>query len=137
MNVYCQKCGQPNHYGSKKPIFCGQCGDPLDGRPKKSIGSKRENAKKRTSRVKLEESENDEEQEITSIPDVQGLAVEIEAPKLKGFTIGDIAGSSPESASIDDIEVAPGDAPPLDEKKFLSDFQKEAGSLRQKGKGNA
>jgi uncharacterized Zn finger protein (UPF0148 family) len=133
MNIYCQKCGQPNHYGSKKPIFCGYCGESLDGRPKESVASKKQTLKERIAKAQNE----DEEEEITLVPDIQKIDVEIESPKLKGFKIGDIAGSTPENAAVDEAGIAPKEGPPLDEEKFMSDFQKEAGSLRQKGKGNA
>tara|TARA_Y100001963_G_scaffold135838_1_gene197790 strand:- start:2667 stop:3071 length:405 start_codon:yes stop_codon:yes gene_type:complete len=134
MNVYCQKCGQPNHYGSKKPKFCSHCGESFGSTPQKTKkASNRGHIQKQLGRAA---QSDDEENEVTSVPNIDKLDVEIEAPKAAGVTIGQIAGTNPEDATVDEAGPTK-QAPQPSPEEVMSDLQREAGTLRQQGKGNA
>ena len=79
---------------------------------------------------------DDDENEVTSVPNIDKLDVEIEAPKAAGVTIGQIAGTNPEDATVDEAGPTK-QAPQPSPEEVMSDLQREAGTLRQQGKGNA
>jgi len=133
MNIYCQECGQPNHYGSKKPKFCNYCGISLDGKRTKASKPK----KKLTPKKEQIVSQSPVFEETESIPDINHLEVDIEAPKLKGVPFGEVAGTSAGTSNdnpSDEAEefIAP-EGENLSEEEFLRRFKTEAGSLREKG----
>lgn len=123
MNIYCQACGQPNKYGSVKPKFCNNCGKSLNGGHNKP-------ATKKQPPQKAKAEEELEEDEIVSIPDLSKLEAEIEAPKIRGVKLGEIAGTGDTN---EDDDFIPPQGKNVSQEEFLDQFQREAGSLRKKG----
>jgi len=72
----------------------------------------------------------DQEKPLETIPDITALEVEVEIPS-NSITLGEIAGTIPSSQNKDDFKTL--GRKKVSKKKFLENFQKEAGSLRKKG----
>lgn len=125
MNIYCQSCGQPNNYGSKKPKFCNNCGIPLDGSKASVKPQKKPKAevKPKISALELDYGDSEDSQ---SIPNITRIEADIQTDRVRGVKLGEIAGTltSPEEDQIP--------APPPS-KDALGDLTKEGGSIRPKG----
>jgi hypothetical protein len=74
--VYCQDCGQPAEYSTKKPNFCPACGFSF-GAAKPAPAPKPQ--------IKAEVVEGEER-----IPEIDGLEVEIVKPPTRRTSYGDV-----------------------------------------------
>ena len=130
MKIYCSACGHPNAYVSKKPNFCQNCG--------KQMGSTV--AATKPQQPPREEAPQDDEEEQYVIPSLDGLDVEIEDNKVRGVKFESImaAGLSPQEAQ--DLSLnrpspkkkrLSKKAQEAQQKQFLEDFKKEAGTNRR------
>ena len=71
MKIYCQNCGYKVEFSANsKPKFCHNCGTSLN------LGSNVSNA--------VEETVDEEELDITNIPIINALEVEIHTDQVKG-----------------------------------------------------
>lgn len=122
MKIYCQQCGQPNEYASLKPNFCPKCGNPFA--VAKAPGFK-------VSKPALaavdddEDSDLEDEEDSTSLPDIDGLSFDIDVRPNVGVPFKDVMGTATggEQFSRDLDE-------PVDNQTFLKNFSDEAGSSR-------
>jgi hypothetical protein len=149
LKLYCTECGSPTSYSASKPKFCSSCGTPFDKLVvnkvllQKPTADKPVAPKKISPRLQKATNTQDEDtdpdfddpeddiNEINSVPPIDRLDVEIDQghpptqPKTK---IGDIIGTSKSGTIREKIKSKP--VTKTDRKKFLEDFQREAGSIR-------
>ena len=110
--MYCCNCGTKIEY-VKKPKFCANCGFSLDSTIEAS---------------QTKEREIEEKEEIPKNYDrISSLNIDIDIQHRRE-TVGSILAQSSDTPPID----LGRDRSPVDEKQTLSDFQKEAGTLRPK-----
>lgn len=121
---FCSDCGHPNLYSYDKPLFCSKCGY--------SFGGAKASAKQTETTAVLGDEEDDGD-EIGSIPDLSELDFEVARYESKAPTIGNIASEGPPDERKGDGRSSDkrGPVSPTDEKKFLQEFEKEAGSLKR------
>jgi hypothetical protein len=152
LKLYCTECGSPTSYSASKPKFCSSCGTSFDKLVVNKVMLQKPTADKPVAPKKisprLQKATNtqdedtdpdfdDPEDDITKMPSIRRLDVEIDQgyPQAQQRTkIGDIVGSSKNAAKREKIK---GKTTKADRRKFLEDFQKEAGSLRPSSRGRA
>tara|TARA_Y100000593_G_scaffold54109_1_gene101226 strand:+ start:2702 stop:3106 length:405 start_codon:yes stop_codon:yes gene_type:complete len=127
MKIYCKKCGAPTEYISAKPKFCATCGEPLS-----AVASQIQSIDQRPQKVEKPRKDQitafeiqEEPAETESIPNMQGLDVDIETGKVQGVQFGDVLGSAEGSERFNrepDQQMSP--------EQFARDFKREAGSIR-------
>ena len=127
MKSFCPHCGAHVAYAGPKPKFCSSCGDSLRSfstshkKPEKEID---EDGNPNVPKPKSEES----------IPQISSLEIEIQAHPSKTHTLGQIFETYSEvkpSPSSFDFASPPAPAR-ISQEQFLEEFEKEAGSLREK-----
>ena len=128
LKEFCIKCGHPSLYSYEKPSFCAKCGHSFSGTVKGKVS-----APKQGSPVKASNPIEPEEEETIVIPDISELDFHVEKFEKNAPTIGTIASLGPPAeAKKGNNQKRPQIAPtPQDQKQFLKDFEKEAGSLRR------
>jgi len=127
MKSYCPNCGSGTSYSGAKPKFCSSCGNPF------SVLAKEENKNYKINKdIELEDPEN-EEVENVDFSTLSKLDIEItkEQPQ-KGFTLGQVMENSIEVKGDIEMTKINRNSPQQTSEDFLRDFQKEAGSLRNK-----
>ena len=117
---FCSDCGHLNLYSYEKPLFCPKCGY--------SFGGVKASTKQTEATAVLEDDD-----EIGSVPDLSELDFEVARYESKAPTIGNVASEGPpdEKKGNSGIAAKRGPVSPTDEKKFLQEFLKEAGSLKR------
>lgn len=147
LKLYCTECGSPTSYSASKPKFCSSCGTSFDKLVvnkvllQKPTADKPVAPKKIAPRLQKATNTQDEDtdpdfddpeddiNDVNSVPPIRRLDVEIDQGYPSAKTkIGDIVGSSRSGAKREKIQGKP--ITKADRKKFLEDFQKEAGSIR-------
>ena len=108
--TYCQTCGAVNMYHLEKPNFCQKCGKGFSG-------------------AVAEESDEENKESETSIPQLDGLEVEIDTGRSNTLEIGQLAGTN--TSSNEKIESYPR-GKKQSKKEVQEEFRKEAGTLRKK-----
>ena len=83
LKIFCQQCGGPNEYTSKKPNFCTSCGSSFPWN--KSIASK-----PKVVEPEVEEDEEEEADEIQSFDLSNMFEFDINVGNSKSVTIADI-----------------------------------------------
>lgn len=151
LKSYCTECGNPTSYSASKPKFCSACGASFDKlvinkvllqKPTadKPVGPKKIsprlekaiNAQDEDTDFEFDDPEND----INKMPSIHRLDVEIEqgnSTAQQKIKIGDIIGSAKNTSKREKIKGKT--ITKADRKKFLEDFQREAGSIRS-SRGN-
>lgn len=145
LKLYCTECGSPTSYSASKPKFCSSCGTSFDKLVVNKVLLQKPTAdkpvipKKISPRLQKATNTQDEdtdpdfddtEDDINKMPSIYRLDVEIDqghAAQSK-TKIGDIIGSARNSQKREKIKGKP--TTKADRKKFLEDFQREAGSIR-------
>lgn len=147
LKLYCSECGSPTSYSASKPKFCSSCGTSFDKLVvnkvllQKPTADKPVAPKKISPRLQKATNTQDEDtdpdfddpeddiNDVNSVPPIRRLDVEIDQAHSSAKTkIGDIVGSSRSGAKREKTQGKP--ITKADRKKFLEDFQKEAGSIR-------
>jgi uncharacterized Zn finger protein (UPF0148 family) len=146
LKLYCTECGSPTSYSASKPKFCSSCGTSFDKLVVNKVMLQKPTADKPVAPKKisprLQKATNtqeedtdpdfdDPEDDINKMPSIHRLDVEIDqgyAGTQSKTKIGDIVGSSRSGAKREKTQGKP--ITKADRKKFLEDFQKEAGSIR-------
>ena len=82
MKTYCPDCGTKMEYTAKKPKFCIDCGYAFAGVAKQQKANYQKSI------------EAEEEDAPVSLPNIQGLEVEIEVDKPTGFEFGSLIGTA-------------------------------------------
>jgi len=127
MKIYCQSCGSPVNYGSKKPSFCPDCGKKLSS---ETGGNKSQAPSPSAPLSRMQQAIiEDEEHDVTSVPNINGLDVEIETATLNSIKIEDAVGTlKPEQIGR---FKRPDDKSKAD---ILDTLRKEGGALRSQSK---
>ena len=107
--TYCQTCGAVNMYHLEKPNFCQKCGKGFGG-------------------AIAEASDEENEEPEVSIPQLDGLEIEIDTGRPSTLKIGQLAGTN---TSNEKIEPYPR-GKKQSKKEIQEEFKKEAGTLRKK-----
>ena len=135
MKSYCYECGTKLEYPvGQKPKFCHNCGASLLGgtatakkQPEQDIVEAAEEA--------LDPPAND----VTSVPNINGLQFTIDHAKPNTFKLGQVI-----EQAVSEIEASQGSIEPMNippqkhggkkssRKKFLENWEKEGGTLRSK-----
>jgi hypothetical protein len=120
MKKYCPTCGKPNPAAAK---YCCSCGESMSLQKKQPL-------KKAASSLVLDD-EDEEGTEETFNSQATSLDIDVNMFNQNSETFGQIAQGGP---------AHPGETyqreggPSMSQEEFLKEFQKEAGSLRDKGK---
>jgi len=154
LKLYCPECGSPTSYSASKPKFCSSCGTPFDKLVVNKVMLQKPTADKPLTPQKISprfqkainsqdedtdpdfDDPEDDINKINSVPPIHRLDVEIDQgyqDKKEKTKIGDIIGSSRATAKREKIKGKP--TTKADRKKFLEDFQREAGSIRPSSRG--
>jgi hypothetical protein len=124
--MYCQSCGTPHEYTTKKPNFCQNCGFQFNASIAKNIPQE---SQKLTSRDEEDEYYDDEEESEDVVPDIKDLDIDIEVNPQRGYKIREIAGTASSSEGFERER-----EPRVSREEFLNSFKKEAGSMRPRRK---
>jgi hypothetical protein len=147
LKLYCSECGNPTSYTSLKPKFCSGCGNSFDKTlinktsEHKSITAKFEQPRRISPKVPVkpqfekydDEDDDYDHEEINHVPNISNLDCDIDEPRRNQVKIGDIIGSNKNPSRREKQKNK--SQTKSERKKFLEDFQKEAGALRPKSKG--
>jgi hypothetical protein len=140
LKIYCTECGNPTNYSVSKPKFCSNCGSSFEKtiinkiKPEQPSFNKIQPSKKVIARNEEDpDYEEDESEEINYVPDIRKLDCDIMESKKQNLKIKDVIGTA------DPIDKSQRNKTKklskIERKKFLEEFQKEAGSLRPKSRG--
>ena len=134
MKRYCIDCGSPTEFSLRKPLYCSNCGKPFD---KVSPLNKASNIfSSKNDEVVL--VENDDEDELDSSGpvghlNINNIEVDVDLPKVKKESIKSIIGTEKPDRKPNKKNKNIKSKPKLiSDKDFLSEFSKEAGSIRKK-----
>tara|TARA_Y100001963_G_scaffold57416_1_gene80375 strand:- start:2109 stop:2474 length:366 start_codon:yes stop_codon:yes gene_type:complete len=121
MKSFCPHCGSLIQYAGPKPKFCSSCGSSLSSFSKAS----------ETPKV-VEENQNIDEEEVESIPDMEGLAFEVQRFERKE-TVGGIMEAYKDIKPPENTQEGKAPTTPkISKEQFLENWKKEAGSIRPK-----
>ena len=128
MKAYCMNCGALMEFqAGNKPKFCSSCGANT------STG-KVAPVKKVVAKPVVEQVNLEDEEENLSVPEISGLDFDIQGSlKVQKASIGDLMSVSDESGNEFIPTEMKSSAPKQSKKKFMEQFQREAGSLREGG----
>ena len=119
MKIYCQTCGAKVEFSPRnKPKFCHSCGKSLN------LGSN-------VSEAEAEAEELPEEEESTSLPNIDQLDFDFEVNQIKGEKLSTIVGTSGEYRKENNPNAIHNKQT---KEEFLKEFKNEAGTLKGKGK---
>ena len=125
MKKYCPSCGKQNPVSAK---YCCHCGDGM------SLASKvkpKRNPLKASTPKEMDDYEDHEEDEDENIRiTATKLDVEIMPTHDSKETIGSLMQQGEYSGPVASDGYEKGGGPKIDEKQFLEEFRREAGSLR-------
>lgn len=113
-------CGKPVEYTLERPKFCQSCGAQFD----KKISSATSSVKSVEPTEEIEASEEEER-----IPNIDKLEVDTVFYNVKPISIKDLAQFSAGAEPGERIVSQVGE---VNEKDFLEQFQREAGTMRKK-----
>jgi len=121
MKKYCPSCGKQNPVSAK---YCCHCGDGM------SLTSKVKR-KSRFSKATILEGEEDGEE----VEDIQITATKLDVEIMPTFqssgeTIGSLIQEGQQTGPAISNGYKKGGGPKIDEKQFLEEFRREAGSIR-------
>ncbi len=77
LSTYCQECGHKNEYVSKRPKFCGNCGNPLSSDVEKPA-IKRKTIPRKTSESRVVEDHDEDGTDVYEVPKISNFEYEIE-----------------------------------------------------------
>ena len=151
LKIYCTECGSPTTYTAAKPKFCSACGTPFDKLVVNKVLLQKPTTDKQVDQPRIprkilprlerkaeaenyDDNDDDYSSDVNHVPEINNLDIEIqENPNPRKTKIGDIVGSAKSSSKREKIK---GKAvTKADRKKFLEDFQREAGSIRPSSRG--
>jgi len=128
MKIYCPQCGNPTAYSGQKPKFCSSCGNPM------SALAKKENEEKRNYEIHEDIDMEEDPSENFDLGDMDKLEVEINHQSKK-TTFGQLMENSADAEKElkgDITFTEKQSAPQQSHEQVMEQFQKEAGTLRNK-----
>ena len=135
LKKYCTTCGGPTQYLSELPVFCSNCGEAFGSKSSKKKSRAKKTVPKKTNAKAKKQDDNEGhhiDDEVFST-DIGSLDFSVQSFAKPPMTIGSLA-------ALGEQEKAPKESqknPPkeVNREQFLEDFQREAGSLRDRGNG--
>ena len=121
LSIYCGTCGSPNYYISAKPKFCQSCGKPF-AHAKGSIKALP------TREVVCPVEEEDEEHFESNLNE---LDIDVQTWENQGTSLGVIMAANPDTKLPERSGQKAKKSKRGDKKRFLSEWEKEAGSIRK------
>lgn len=125
MKIYCQECGQPTEYVSKKPKFCSECTHPFQ--PEFAQAAKVNKVQKPTQAKNEEEEEGeipeDPDGEVF-VPKLKKLDISIQDFKRGKVSVAELQSNNPVDTFVRDIPKK------INRKAILEDFAREAGAIK-------
>lgn len=122
MKVYCQDCGSPNEYLTKKPNFCQGCGQSFA----KGVSPVVKKNQAPAVEVDYDADSDDLDDSKLSVPDIDSLQVDIQVDKHVGINIKQVMGTQNNGEAQFDRE--PDEV--QSSENFLESFRREAGSIK-------
>jgi len=137
LKKYCTTCGGPTQYLSEPPVFCSSCGEAFESKS----GKKKPRAKKTVPKKINAKAKNQEDDKSRRVDDgafstkIESLDFNVQSFTEPPMTIASLA-------ALGEQEKPPKESPKnppkeVDREQFLEDFQREAGSLRDRSNGGA
>tara|TARA_Y100001938_G_scaffold44318_1_gene61504 strand:- start:984 stop:1346 length:363 start_codon:yes stop_codon:yes gene_type:complete len=120
MKSFCPHCGTLINYVGKKPNFCSSCGQSLNS----MIAEKIEPAKP----VIAEVEEVEDEGEISHVPNVNKLDVEISTQQAPAQTLGNVMQAYQDVEPNSLHKEAPRQSNKTTQEQFLQEWKNEAGN---------
>lgn len=144
--LYCQTCFKKTAQISDMVKFCSHCGKPFNeslvSTPSKPTYTQPTNSTTEVYRqllakrgIKIEDDDEEEEgiienedgEDILSVPDIKKLNVDVDIDRNKGFSVRSLAqGAAPRKPRSDTVK------PKKRDKNFLKNYLKSAAALRPK-----
>ena len=121
LSIYCKQCGSPSYYVSAKPKFCQSCGEPF-AHAKGSI-------KAPLPREVAPPIEEEDEEHFRS--DLDEIDIDVQTWENKGTPLGTIMAANPDSKPPERSGKKAKKPKRGYKKQFLSEWEKEAGSIRK------
>lgn len=127
MKIYCPQCGSPTTYAGVKPKFCSSCGNPL------SALAKKEKEEQKNYEIHEDIDVEEDPSESLNLDNMNALQVEINYQQNNKVTFGQLMKDSANAELDGDINFTEKQsAPQRSPDQIMQDFQKEAGTLRNK-----
>ena len=120
MKIYCQNCGKPTEYTAlNKPNFCFNCGAPFAGGV--SVASVNQ-----VSQSPSPTALDNDSDEISEVPDINKLEVDINVQEVQAIKMENLAGTSQ-----DGFSEPPRTVDGQSSEELINSFMKEASSLKR------
>jgi predicted RNA-binding Zn-ribbon protein involved in translation (DUF1610 family) len=91
-HLFCTHCGFKIEYNNSKPNFCPKCGQSVGGVVNTSSHKTRSPASPSVDLYDSKDPENEDETNITEVPDIRKLQVDVENDSDPSFTFGSLIG---------------------------------------------
>ena len=135
LKKYCTTCGRPVQYLSEPPVSCSGCGESFGEKSAKKKSRVKKTVPKKTN-VKTQSQEDDEDRYADGdsfSTNIEALDFSVQRFTETPMTIASLAKLGEQG----DVPREPSRNPPkaVDGEEFLKDFQREAGSLRDRSNG--
>lgn len=123
MKIYCQNCGKPTEYSAmNKPNFCFNCGGAFS----EGGASNATQLVKQEAPTRVSDGLEDED-EVTSIPNISKLEVEIDVEKAASATMQSLIGTAQEG-----VVEPPRGSSGLSDEELVRSVLKEGRALKGK-----
>jgi hypothetical protein len=138
LKIYCSECGSPTEYSLNKPKFCTNCGNSFFGAKKEEKVAlpvqmqKPTITKAKRSNIEPEDYEDDDSEitEVNQVPDIDGLAFDINIQPDISEKIGDIIGSAGQENNLRKNR----SKIPINKKEQLENLSKEGSAIKPKSR---
>jgi len=91
-HLFCTHCGFKIEYNNSKPNFCPKCGQSVGAVANTPTYKARPVAASPVDLYDSEDPENEDETNITELPDIRKLQVDVENDNDTSFTFGSLVG---------------------------------------------
>ena len=133
MKMYCYQCGSGMSYAGIPPKFCMNCGVKMGDATASCEPTATDESEASVQSQDLGEELEESEESLINFGNLDGLEIEIDIPS-NSIPLSQIAGTQDSVDPNDDFK--PTKNKKISKKKFLVEFQKEAGSLRKGERGD-
>lgn len=131
MKTYCTECGQATEYISNSPKFCQSCGTAFNLLTREKNKQSALASKSLPRRIEMDDEDEDgSDEEAVKVPNISKLDVEIQTDKRFGISLKDVLAQA--HSSLPENYPPEDSPPPISQGEFLTQFKKEAGTLRNK-----
>ena len=135
MKRYCTSCGGPTEYSIKKPIFCSNCGKSFEPTTKQAVEKVQIKNPIIANKIDIQDFDEVDDvnnDDIRTVPVISNIEIEADNEKPnRGIKLKDLMGTDTNHTKTERVKSK---SKKISKKQILEDFQKEAGSIRKKGK---